>query len=146
VSTLALHWSVTVFLLIWGASYTALVVFSFFIASPAHWAKLVSDGRITAEYAQYISEIPAWVIAFSCVAAATRLGGAVALALRTTWAYPIFLASFVFVAVIMFRGFILAGVAQVISRDQIALELAFLGLSMFAVVYSFYACKTGLLR
>ena len=143
---LALHWLVTSLLFAWGAAYAALVAFSFFFASPDHWSMLVSEGRISAEYAQYISQIPNWVIALTCAAATSRFAGAVALALRSAWAYPIYLISVVFVAVIMFRGFVLAGVARVISRDQIALEIGFLMLSIFAAVYSYHSCKTGLLR
>ncbi len=145
-NTLARHWLVTLLLFTWGAAYVALVAFSFFVASPADWSSLVSEGRITAEYAQYIWQIPGWVIAFSCAAAATRFIGAVALVLRSAWAYPVYVVSLVLVVVIMFRGFVLAGVARVISPDQIALEIIFLGLSVFAAVYAYHGCKTGLLR
>ncbi|MCB8979350.1 MAG: hypothetical protein H6657_18210 [Ardenticatenaceae bacterium] len=54
-----LHVVVTGFLLLWVAAYAGLVIFSFVTSSPEHWAKLIADGRIKAEYAAYIANIPA---------------------------------------------------------------------------------------
>ncbi len=145
-SNLIFHWLITVFLLLWGCAYAGLVTFSFFLASPEHWSRLVSEGRISAEYASYIAEIPTWVIAASCAAALTRLLGAVALVGFSALAVPLYSLSLALVMIIMFRGFILADVASVISKDQIVLEMVFLLLSVLAVLYSFYARQIGLLK
>ena len=145
-SNMAFHWLITVFLLLWGCAYAGLVTFSFFLASPEHWSRLVSEGRISAEYASYIAEIPTWVIVITCAAALTRLLGAVALVCFNVLAGPLCGLSLLLVAVIMFRGFVLAEVATVISKDQIVLEIVFLLLSVLALLYSFYARQVGLLR
>ena len=145
-SPLVTHWIITVFLLLWGCAYAGLVTFSFFLASPEHWNRLVAEGRISAEYAQYIAKIPPWVIVMTCAAAATRLLGAVALVCFNSLAYPLYGLSLLLVATIMFRGFVLADVASVISKDQVVLEIVFLLLSMLAVLYSSHAVKTGLLK
>ena len=121
------------------------MVFSFFIATPEHWATLVQDGRIKAEYAVYISEIPAWVIGITLVAALTRLLGGIALLLRKGWALPCYVISFIFVAIIMFRGFVLADVASVIRNSQVVLEFVFLAISAFAVWFAYANRNNGIL-
>lgn len=79
-STTQQHFGASVdFFFSWGVAYFGLVIFSFFIATPEHWATLVLEGRIKAEYAVYIGEIPAWVVGITLVAAITRLLGGVAL-------------------------------------------------------------------
>ena len=145
-SPLVLHWCITGFLLLWSCAYAGLVTFSFLLASPEHWARLVSEGRISQAYADYIAAIPAWVIAITCAAAATRLLGAIALACCSALAYPVYAVSLVLVCIIMFRGFFIADVASVISTDQVVLEIAFLALTALAVLYSLYARNAGLLR
>lgn len=138
-------WCISGFLLFWGVAYFGLVVFSFFIATPEHWATLVQDGRIKAEYAVYISEIPAWVIGITLVAALTRLLGGIALLLRKGWALPCYVISFIFVAIIMFRGFVLADVASVIRNSQVVLEFVFLAISAFAVWFAYVNRNNGTL-
>lgn len=107
-------WCISGFLFLWGLAYLGLVIFTFFVATPEHWTSLVAEGRIRAEYAVYISNIPVWVVSITLVAALTRFGGGVALLLQSNAALPIYGVSFVFVAIIMFRGFVLADVASVI--------------------------------
>lgn len=130
------YWIVTGFLLLWGSAYAGLVLFTFVLSTPEHWAALVSKGRITAAYADYISEIPRWAIGATVTVALTRLFGAVFLALRSLWAFPLYSASLVLVVIIMFRGFVLADVASVIRTSQVVLEFVFLAISVFAVWYS----------
>ncbi|MBT8083895.1 MAG: hypothetical protein HKN35_08435 [Woeseia sp.] len=140
------YWSIAGILFIWGAAYAGLVLFSFFVSSPEHWNALVAEGRIRAEYAIYISEIPGWVIVTTVIAALTRLLGALALLLRNAWAFPFYSISLCSVVVIMFRGFVLADVASVIRTSQIVLEFAFLSISVFAVWYTFAQVNGGVLR
>lgn len=131
------YWCISGFLFLWGVAYLGLVIFSFFISTPDHWAALVSEGRIKAEYAVYISEIPRWVVGATLLAALTRFGGGVALLLKHGSAFALYALSFVLVAVIMFRGFFLADVTSVIRRSQVFLEIAFLLISAFAIWYAY---------
>lgn len=139
-------WCISGLLFLWGVAYFGLVIFSFFIATPDHWAALVSEGRIKAEYAVYISEIPVWVIGITLVAALARLLGGLALLLHHSWAFPLYGASFVLVAAIMFRGFVLADVASVIRESQVALEICFLVISGFAVWFAHISVNNGTLN
>lgn len=70
---LATHWLVSGLLLLWGIAYAGLVIFTFGLSTPEHWAGLVSQGRISAAYADYISRIPLWVELVTILAALTRL-------------------------------------------------------------------------
>ena len=145
-SKLALHWLVTGFLLLWGTTYAGLVVFTFGISTPNHWAALVSEGRITAAYAEYIAQIPGWVVVITVIAAVTRLFGAIFLLLRLHWAFLLYAVSLGFVTVIMFRGFVLADVASVIRGSQVVLEVVFLSISVFAVWYAHVQSQNGVLK
>lgn len=120
--------------------------FTFEISTPDHWAKLVSEGQITAGYADYISQIPTWVLVITAIAAITRLLGAISLLLRRSWALPFYTVSLCFVTVIMFRGFVFADVASVIRNSQIVLEFVFLSISIFAVWYSKKLIEKGTLK
>lgn len=93
----------------------------------------------------YIGEIPTWVIGITLVAALSRLFGGVALLMHNSWALPSYGVSFILVVIIMFRGFVLADVASVIRGSQIALEIAFLALSGFAVWCSYINTNNGTL-
>lgn len=130
------YWCVSAVLFVWGLAYFGLVVFSFFISTPEHWATLVAQGRIKAEYAQYIANIPSWVIATTVVAALTRLGGGTALLFRHDIAFTLYTISLALIVVLMFRGFVLADVTSVIRTSQVVLEYVFLGLSVFAVWFA----------
>jgi hypothetical protein len=138
-------WCISIFLLLWGAAYLGLVTFTVFIATPDHWATLVSEGRIKAEYAVYISEIPVWAIGITVVAALTGLFGGVALLMHKSLAFPLYGVSLILVAVIMFRGFVLADVASVIRGSQVVLEIGFLMISTFAVWFAYANTKNGAL-
>ncbi len=135
-NTDAVFWSVASFLLVWALAYAGLVIFTFWLATPEHWQGLVAEGRITQGYADYIARIPHWAIVFTFVAAAARLSGAVALTLGSTLAVPLFAVSLALVAILMFRGFVLADVAQVIRGSQVLLEIVFLALSVFALWFA----------
>lgn len=140
------HWLVTGILLVWGLAYAGLVVFTFGLSTPEHWAALVAEGRITAAYADYIAAIPGWVVAITAIAALTRLLGAIALLLRSARALHFYAVSLALVVVIMFRGFVLADVASVIRSSQVLLEFVFLLISVFAVWYARNQTRSGVLK
>lgn len=142
----AIFWCTCVFLLLWAVAYLGLVTFTFFIATPDHWAALVLEGRIKAEYATYISEIPQWAIGITVIAALTRFFGAVALLMRRSLAFPLYAVSLILVAVIMLRGFILADVASVIRGSQVVLEIGFFMISVFAVWFAYANTENGTLN
>ncbi|NNC77672.1 MAG: hypothetical protein HKN77_06865 [Woeseiaceae bacterium] len=139
------YWFVTGFLIVWGLAYTGLVVFSFLLSTEDHWAELVAQGRITAEYAAYISEIPGWAVFLTMVIALTRLLGGIALAFQSSWAVPIYAISLCIVCVIMFRAFVLADVASVIHTSQVFLEAGVMALSIFSVWFSYRQHHLGIL-
>lgn len=127
-------------------AYAGLVIFSFVVATPEHWEGLVEQGRITSEYADYIATIPHWVIVLTFLAGLTRLLGGIGLLLQKMWALPAYGVSAILVALLMFRGFVLADVASVIRTSQIWLEAGFLSLSVFAVWWSRHQTLSGVLR
>lgn len=140
------QWGMSVVLFLWGSAYAGLVVFSFLISTEEHWVKLVREGRIKSEYAQYIAEIPSWVIGITFVAALTRFLGGLCLVLQKSWALPVYAVSLGIVAVVMFRGFFVADVASVIRPSQVFLEMGFLALSIWAVWFSRIQISNGFLR
>jgi hypothetical protein len=142
----ATFWVVSTFLFLWGVAYAGLVIFTFALSGPEHWQSLVAQGRIKPEYAVYIANIPAWAMLLTCLAAASRFAGGLGLMLRKSWAVPAYGASLVLVAVLMFRGFVLADVASVIRTSQIWLEAAFMALSIFAVWWARRHRHSGRLR
>ncbi|MEM1231858.1 MAG: hypothetical protein AAGI15_15050 [Pseudomonadota bacterium] len=140
------YWLISGFLFLWGLAYAALVIFTFGLATPEHWQGLVQEGRIRAEYAQYIAQIPTWAIIATLLAAITRLAGGCALLLRRRWAAPCYAVSLLLVATLMFRAFVFADVTEVIRPSQIALEAGFLALSVFAPWWARRQWQHGLLR
>lgn len=138
-----IFWVVSIALFAWGLAYAGLVVFSFGIATPEHWSGLVEQGRIRAEYAQFILDIPRWVVVITAMAAITRFFGGVALLLHSARAVPLYAASLLLMVIIMFRGFVLADVASVIRPSQMVLEAAFLALSFFALWWAHYQVSAG---
>ncbi len=145
-STPISYWLISGFLLLWGLAYGGLVVFTFALATPEHFQALVEEGRIRAEYAQYIAQIPLWAIIATLLVAITRLAGGCALFLRRRWAVPCYAVSLVVVVTLMFRAFVFADVAAVIRPSQIALEAGFLALSVFAPWWARRQRQHGLLH
>lgn len=143
---IVIHRVISLLFLLWGIAYAGLVVFSFGIATEEHWATLVREGRIRAEYAQYIAEIPIWVIGMTFVAAATRLSGAIGLVKQKSWAFPVYLLSLGVVVILMYRGFFVADVASVIRPSQVLLEIGFFALSVAAVGFSRFQIANGYLK
>ncbi len=61
-------------------------------------------------------------------------------------AFPLYGISIFLVAVIMFRGFVLADVASVIRGSQVVLEIGLLLISIFAVWFAYANTNNGKLR
>lgn len=141
-----IYWLISGFFLLWGIAYAGLVTFTVGIATEDHWNSLVQQGRIKAEYARYIADIPSWVLAITVLAAATRLLGAVGLVMQRSWALPLYVVSLCVVAVIMYRGFFIADVAAVIRPSQVWLEIGFMCLSVAAVWFSYIHVANGTLK
>ena len=138
-------WLVSGVLLVWGLAYLWLTFFSFVLADSEDWNSMVEKGRILPEYVEYIAQIPNWVIGITAVAALSRLGGAVGLLFCQRWSIWAYALSLGCVAVIMFRGFVLADVASVIRTSQLWVEALFMAMSIFAVWFSVRVFRLGLL-
>ena len=121
-----------------GASiYTA-----YFLETPQEFALTAETAANRDVYAEYIANIPLWAIAVGIVAAVARLLGAIALLLRSAWALPLYLVSLPFFLMALYRAFVLADVAKVMSLGHIATEVGFVTLSVFAIWFA-YKCKTN---
>lgn len=141
-----LYWVLAWLLLIWGIGYGLLVAEAFFIFDPDDFDRLVTAGMILPGYSDYVQHLPPWVIAISMFKAFTRLGGAIGLLLRKSWAVSMYSLSFAASCVIFFRGFLLEHVASIESPSQIGLEAMFFCLSIFAVWWAFRAMLRGILK
>jgi len=130
-----LFWVISIALLLWGLGGASIYV-AYFIETPKQFAETAEIAANRQAYADYIANIPFWAIAVGIVAAVTRLLGAVGLLLRRAWALPLYICSIVFFLVALFRAFVLANVASVMSGSHIAVELVFVALSIFAVWFA----------
>lgn len=140
------QWAVSVFFLLWGLAYAGLVAFTVGVADEGHWNKLVNEGVIKVEYAEYIANIPAWVLGITVIAAITRLLAGIALILQKSWALPVYVVSLIFVCIIMYRGFFVADIVAVIRPSQVRLEIGFLFLSVAAVWFAYVQSANGFLN
>jgi hypothetical protein len=140
------YWILSGLLLVWALGYTWLVITVLFVATPEYFEALVTAGTILPGYSDYVQHLPLWVIVLLCLKAATRLGGAVALVLRSRHAFTLFAWSLVLVLIIFMRGFLFHNVGSVERPLQLALEFFFFGLSIFAVWYAARCGLRGLLR
>jgi hypothetical protein len=131
-------------LLVWGLG-GATIYIAYYLETPAEFAETAETVANREAYATYIANIPAWAIAIGIGAAAGRLLGAVGLLLRRVWALPCYLAALVLFMVAMYRAFVFADVAAVMSGLHVAVEFLFLGLSVFAVVFAHRARSAGIL-
>ncbi len=140
-----LFWVISIALLLWGLGGASIYI-AYFIETPDEFALTAETVANRQAYADYIANIPFWAIAVGIVAAATRLLGAIALLLRRAWALPLYAISAVFFLVALYRAFILANVASVMSGPHIAVELVFLVLSIFAVWFARENKSNGILK
>lgn len=128
-------WVISIALLLWGLGGASIYV-AYFVETPQEFALTAETAANRQAYADYISNIPVWAIAVGIIAAVTRLFGAIALLLRRAWALPLYSISVVFFIAALYRAFVLANVASVMSASHIAVELVFLTLSIFGVWFA----------
>ncbi len=120
---------------LWGLG-GALIYIAYFIETPQEFAETAETAANRQAYADYVANIPFWAIAVGVIAAVTRLLGAIGLLLRRAWALPLYIISVGFFQIALYRAFILANVASVMSAPHIAVELVFLALGIFAVWFA----------
>lgn len=140
-----IFWVTTGILLLWGMGGAAIYV-AYFLETPQEFALTAETAANRDAYAEYVANIPLWAIAVGIIAALTRLLGAIALFLRSAWALPFYLVSLPFLLVALFRAFVLADVASVMSAGHIATEVIFVTLSVFAIWFSYKFKAIGTLR
>jgi hypothetical protein len=130
-----LFWVISIALLLWGLGGASIYV-AYFMETPEQFAETAENAAHRQAYAGYIADIPFWAITVGIIAAVTRLLGAVGLLLRRAWALPLYIFSMVFFLAALYRAFVLASVASVMSGPHIAVELVFVALSIFAVWFA----------
>ena len=138
-------WVISIALLLWGLGGASIYI-AYFVETPQEFALTAETAANRQAYADYISNIPAWAITVGIIAAVTRLFGAIALLLRRAWALPLYSISVVFFIAALYRAFVLANVASVMSASHIAIEFVFLTLSIFAVWFARDQKTKGILR
>jgi len=138
-------WVVSLLLLLWGLAGAAIYV-AYFVQSPLEFAQGAEVAAQREVYADYVANIPLWAIATGILAALARLFGAVALLLRRAWAFPLYVISIAFFSITLYRAFVLAGVARVMSGRHIATEVAFFALSVFAIWFAHRHKAAGTLK
>ena len=138
-------WVISIALLLWGLGGASIYI-AYFIETPEEFAETAETAANRQAYADYIANIPFWAIAVGIIAAVTRLLGAIGLLLRRAWALPLYIISVVFFLFALYRAFILADVASVMSGPHIAVELVFLALSIFAVWFARESRSRGMLK
>jgi hypothetical protein len=140
-----LYWLTCAVLLLWALGGASIYV-AYFVETPDQFASTAETAANREAYAGYIEEIPAWAIGAGIIAAVARLLGAVSLLLRRAWALPLYLISILFFAVALYRAFVLAGVAEVMNPAHIAVEAAFVALSLFAIWFAYTQKANGVLK
>jgi len=128
-------WVIATVLLLWGLAGLSIYVALYF-ETPEEFAAGAETAAHAQVYADYVANIPAWAIAVGVIAAVTRLGGAVGLLLRRAWALRLYSLALIFFLAAMFRAFILANAATAMSPRHIVIEIVFVALSIFAVMYA----------
>ncbi len=144
-STSITFWFTTSILLLWGLGGASIYV-AYFLETPQEFALTAETAANRDVYAEYIANIPLWAIAVGIVAAVARLLGAVALLLRSAWALPLYLVSLPFFLMALYRAFVLADVAKVMSLGHIATEVVFVVLSVFAIWFAYQYKAKGMLK
>ena len=128
-------WAVSFGLLLWGLAGASIYV-AWMVETPEEFASGAESAANAEAYAEYVANIPAWAMGAGMLAAAARLLGAIGLLLRRAWALPLYIVSVVLFMVALFRAFVLADVASVMSASHIATEVIFLGLGLFAIGFA----------
>jgi len=132
-------------LLVWGLAGSMIYIF-YLVETPQDFALTAETAVHREAYAQYISDIPTWAIAIGIGAALARLLGAVLLLFRRRPAFLLYIISTLLFLAAMFRAFVVARVAEVMSGPHIAIEFVFLALSFYAVWFARRSASRGILR
>jgi hypothetical protein len=138
-------WVISFVLLLWGLGGASIYV-AYFLETPEEFALTAETAANRDAYAEYVANIPFWAIAVGIIAAVSRLLGAIGLLLRRAWALPLYVVSVIFFLAALFRAFILANVASVMSSGHIVIEIVFLALSVFAIWFSRKNVAAGILK
>lgn len=138
-------WVISFVLLLWGLGGASIYV-AWFVETPGEFAQTAETAENRQAYAEYIANIPAWAIAVGIIAAVTRLLGAAGLLMRRAWALPLYVVSLLFFMAALYRAFVLANVAGVMSVPHIGVEAIFLTLSVFAIWFARRYKARGILR
>ena len=138
-------WIVCSVLLLWGLGGASIYV-AYFLETPEEFARGAETAANSEAYANYVANIPVWAIAVGMISAAARLLGAIGLLLRRAWALPLYVISAAFFLLVLYRAFVLAGVASVMSGPHIAIEVVFLALSVFAIWFALENKSNGILK
>lgn len=139
-----LFWICSSVLLLWALA-GAWIYIRYFMVSPQEFAAAVEHGENTQPYADYVANIPAWSIAAAVIAAVARLLGVLCLFFRRSIAIAFFNIALVFVLVSMFRAFVLANAANVMSGWHIFAEILIIALSIYAVWFARWSRSQGIL-
>jgi hypothetical protein len=139
-----LFWVISAALLLWGIGGASIYV-AYFLETPEEFARSAENPENQEAYAQYVSHIPAWAIGIGIVAATARLLAAFCLLLRRAWALPLYIVSLIFFLISLYRAFVIANVATVMSGAHIGVEIVFLALSVFAIWFARQEKSKGVL-
>ena len=140
-----LFWVISAALVLWAFGGASIYV-AYFIETPDQFAETAETAENRQAYAEYVGNIPIWAIAAGIVAALARLFGAIFLLLRRAWALPLYIISMCFFIVALYRAFVLADVASVMSGPHIAVEVLFVALSAFAIWFAKDNKSRGVLK
>ncbi len=139
------YWVAAIVLLLWALGGASIYV-AYFVETPDQFASTAETAENREGYAAYIANIPWWAIGAGMAAAASRLLGAVALFFRSAWALPLYVISLAAFLVALYRAFVLANVAEVMSGPHIAVEGVFFALSLFAIWFALDNRSKGILK
>lgn len=140
-----MYWIMSGLLLLWALAGAAIYV-NLFLKSPEEFAAEAETVENQEAYARYVADIPVWALAVAIGSALTRLIGAFGLLLRRAWAVPLYLLSLVLFLATLFRAFVLANAADVMSGPHIATQVVFVVLSVLALWFARWSASRGILR
>jgi hypothetical protein len=139
------YWIVSGLLLLWALAGGSIYV-NLFLKTPEEFAAAAETFENQEAYAQYVADIPTWALVLAIGAAVTRLFGALCLLLRRTWAVPFYLSSLILFLATLFRAFVLANAAEVMSGPHITTQVVFIALSVLALWFARWSASRGILR
>jgi hypothetical protein len=138
-------WVISGALLLWGIGGASVYV-AYFLETPDEVARSAESPENREAYAQYVSSLPAWATGVGIVAAIARLLGALCLLLRRAWALPLYIVSLIFFSTALYRAFVVANAATVMSGTHIGVQMVFLALSVFAIWFAGQKKSKGILN